>query len=105
MISLSKYAGTRPIIIVSDIRRKTDIQFFKNENYDIKTVRIEADDSIRQQRGWTFQEGVDDVQSECDLDDFEKWDFEINNDGSDSLQQTVEQLSSLVREKLNTESI
>lgn len=87
---------------MSDIRRKTDIQFFKNENYDIITVRIEANDSIRQQRGWIFQKGVDDVQSECDLDDFDNWDFQIKNNGGDSLQQTIEQLSSLVREKLNT---
>lgn len=87
---------------MSDVRRKTDIHFFKNENYDVKTVRIEANESIRQQRGWIFQKGVDDVQSECDLDDFDKWDFQVNNNGGDSLQQMVEQLSSLVREKLST---
>lgn len=93
--------GTRSIIIVSDIRRKTDIQFFKNENYDIKTVRIEASDEVRKKRGWIFQEGVDDVQSECDLDNYEEWDFKIDNNGGDGLQHIIERLDNLAKEKLS----
>lgn len=72
----------KPICIVSDIRRKTDIQFFR-ENYPDKLVliRIKCDDEIRSNRGWIFQSGVDDIQSECNLDDFVGWDHEITNNG------------------------
>lgn len=70
------------VIIVSDIRRKTDIKFFKEEYGSLlKTIRISCPVDIREERGWLFQEGVDDVQSEIDLDDFVGWDFEFLNDG------------------------
>lgn len=79
---------TKPVVIVSDIRRRTDIEFFRSlqqsaaatDEIVVKTVRISVDDSVRRERGWTFQEGVDDVASECDLDAFDEWDFEITND-------------------------
>ena len=38
--------------------------------------------SIRSARGWVFQEGVDDIESECDLDDFTEWDIVLVNDGT-----------------------
>ncbi len=31
-------------------------------------------------KNYELLQGVDDVASECDLDDFEDWDFVINND-------------------------
>ncbi|XP_045483791.1 probable phosphomevalonate kinase isoform X2 [Harmonia axyridis] len=73
-----------PFWIVCDIRRKTDIDFFK-KTYDdrIKTVRINARESIRKARGWIFTKGVDDVASECDLDSYQNWDLEISNEESD----------------------
>lgn len=71
------------ICIVSDIRRKTDIKYF-NETFPeiIKTIRIHCDDESRLRRDWKWELGVDDVQSECDLDDYEKWDFVIENGDS-----------------------
>lgn len=45
------------------------------------TVRILADDSVRVRRGWTFQQGIDDVPSECDLDEVLDWDVVVHNDG------------------------
>lgn len=89
---------------MSDIRRKTDIEFFKNENFNIKTIRIEANDDVRQSRGWKFQQGVDDVQSECDLDDYANWDFILNNNGA-SLDDFLEQLNRLVQEIVSKESL
>lgn len=73
-------ATDKPIWIVSDIRRKTDIKWFK-ENYGdlLKIIRITADEETRKQRGFHFQVGVDDVTSECDLDDYTEWDLVINN--------------------------
>ncbi|XP_004522686.1 probable phosphomevalonate kinase [Ceratitis capitata] len=68
------------IIIVSDIRRKTDIKYFL-ETYGtlVHTVRIMAKDEIRIERGWHFTKGVDDVASECDLDDYTQWDIVLQN--------------------------
>ncbi|XP_055713057.1 phosphomevalonate kinase isoform X2 [Phlebotomus papatasi] len=72
---------TKPICIVSDIRRKTDILWFQ-ENYpsQMLRVRVECSDSTRTSRGWKFQSGIDDAESECDLDNYSKWDHIINND-------------------------
>lgn len=73
---------TKPTVIVSDIRRKTDIKFFKETfGEKVKLIRIKCDDSVRISRGWKFQEGVDDIQSECDLDGWSKWDLLIENNG------------------------
>lgn len=45
------------------------------------TVRILADESVRVRRGWTFQQGIDDATSECDLDGELDWDVVVQNDG------------------------
>lgn len=84
---------SKPIVIVSDIRRKTDIKFFQ-ENFPnkIKLIRIKCDDHVRISRGWKFQEGVDDIQSECDLDDFTEWDLVLENDGSQQVDAIVEEI-------------
>ncbi|XP_044258370.1 phosphomevalonate kinase isoform X2 [Tribolium madens] len=85
----TKMAESRPFWIVSDIRRKTDIQWFKNTYKDkiIKLIRVEADEMTRQKRGWIFTEGVDNVTSECDLDDFNDWDLIIKNNTSEELRE------------------
>lgn len=88
--------GSRPIVIVSDVRRKTDINFFRDHGYNIKTIRINTDDEVRKARGWIFEDGVDNVQSECDLDDFKKWDLKIENDGTQDVETIVEQIIALV---------
>ncbi|KAL3287861.1 hypothetical protein HHI36_002318 [Cryptolaemus montrouzieri] len=79
-----KNSSRTPIWIVSDIRRKTDIEYFKKTyGYKIRTVRINVNETVRQSRGWIYKQGVDDAESECDLDDFNNWDLEITNDGCD----------------------
>lgn len=69
------------MIIVSDVRRKTDIKWFQATygRERLKCIRIYADESVRQGRGWTFEQGVDDIQSECDLDDYFLWDMMCDN--------------------------
>ncbi|XP_068622614.1 phosphomevalonate kinase [Battus philenor] len=70
----------KPVWIVSDIRRKTDIRWFRETYGDLlKLIRITADEETRKNRGFIFQSGVDDVASECDLDDFLDWDLIIDN--------------------------
>jgi phosphomevalonate kinase len=48
----------KPLWIISDARRRTDLQYF-SEHYPEKilTVRVAADIAIRQQRGWIFTPG------------------------------------------------
>lgn len=74
--------STKGICIVSDIRRMNDVKYFR-ETYGDKLIliRIVCEDSVRISRGWTFQAGVDDIESECGLDDFQDWDLVIVNDG------------------------
>lgn len=89
-------ANDAVIWIVSDIRRRTDIKWFK-ETYKhlIRTIRIHADEDTRKSRGYVFKDGIDNAQSECDLDDYLGWDLTINNgDGKNSLE---EQLGSILR--------
>lgn len=88
--------GSKPIVIISDIRRKTDIEFFRSQRYNIKTVRINASEDVRENRGWTFECGVDDVQSECDLDDVTQWDLVIDNDGTNDVDTIVEKVLALI---------
>ncbi|XP_055372203.1 phosphomevalonate kinase [Condylostylus longicornis] len=76
--------ANREIIIVSDIRRKTDIKFFQETFPNkTKTIRISCSNNERVNRGWIFEDGVDNVQSECDLDDYTNWDLEILNENQD----------------------
>uniref|UniRef100_A0A1I8GE39 Phosphomevalonate kinase n=1 Tax=Macrostomum lignano TaxID=282301 RepID=A0A1I8GE39_9PLAT len=53
--------------VVSDVRRPTDIQYFLT----------------RTRRGWAFVPGVDDAESECALDSWERWDSELDNSGGE----------------------
>ncbi|CAE1170995.1 PMVK [Acanthosepion pharaonis] len=74
--------ANKPIWIISDARRPTDIEYFhRNYPNQVRTVRIIADESVRQQRGFHFVAGVDDAVSECGLDSFQHWDFIITNNG------------------------
>ncbi|CAF0898108.1 unnamed protein product [Brachionus calyciflorus] len=68
------------IILVTDTRRKTDLEFFsKSFTNRVKTIRVEASESTRIARNWIYTKGVDDVRSECDLDDVKYFDFKIQN--------------------------
>jgi len=51
-------ADSKPVWIVSDVRRRTDICWFR-ENYGeaVRTIRVTADDDVRISRGWTYTPG------------------------------------------------
>ncbi|XP_067010179.1 phosphomevalonate kinase [Anabrus simplex] len=87
-------AQDKPIWIVSDTRRKTDLKWFReNFNNKVKTVRVYADENVRKQRGWTFTPGVDDVASECDLDVETDWDWRLVNNGtSEDLEKNIQSI-------------
>lgn len=84
----------KQLIIVSDIRRKTDIKWFQDEygKDRLKSIRIYADDTVRQARGWTFEKGIDDTQSECDLDDYFLWDMMCDNGDSSQTNNVLKEL-------------
>lgn len=48
--------------------------------YKCVVVRVCAGENVRRERGWSFTHGVDDVPSECALDDF-PCHVTIQNDG------------------------
>lgn len=84
---------TKPTVIVSDIRRKTDMRWFQETfGSKIKSIRIKCDDDVRVQRGWKFEQGVDDVESECDLDDWLGNHLIVNNDGSQDSKDIVDEI-------------
>ena len=49
----------KPVWIVSDARRRTDVAYFTG-NYPgrVTTVRVMADEGVRVQRGWQFTPGL-----------------------------------------------
>lgn len=65
-------APVKQIWIVSDVRRKSDVEWFK-DNYGerVKLVRIKADENVREKRGWKFTEGLKN-------DDLKKYLYIIN---------------------------
>lgn len=84
---------SKETIIVSDIRRKTDIKWFRETfGSKVKLIRIKCDDCVREQRGWKFQTGVDDIQSECDLDDWNEWDLIIENCGDKDTNEILDEI-------------
>ena len=81
-VSRENNSSQKPVWIVSDARRKSDVHYFR-ETYDkVVHVRITATEEVRRSRGWIFTAGVDDAESECGLDD-EEFDVLIQNDGHD----------------------
>jgi phosphomevalonate kinase len=98
-------AHKKPVWIVSDTRRQTDLKWFK-ENYGtaVKTVRVLADDDVRRRRGWVFTPGVDDADTECALDEVTEWDWRIVNNGSESeLEDEMQNILLWVNSTLNSQ--
>ncbi|XP_039705739.1 phosphomevalonate kinase isoform X2 [Pteropus medius] len=93
---------SQPVWLVSDARRMSDVQWFR-EAYGpvMQTVRVVASEQSRQQRGWVFTPGVDDVESECGLDNFGDFDWVIENHGDERrLQEQLENLLDFIHSRL-----
>ncbi|XP_030746115.1 probable phosphomevalonate kinase [Sitophilus oryzae] len=95
-----KDAKITPVWIVSDIRRKTDINWFKENFKNLCVLRIYAETDVRIARGYKYTEGIDNVVSECDLDDFEHWDLQLSNNNSDESKKAVEQIIAITSERI-----
>ncbi|XP_076761544.1 phosphomevalonate kinase [Xylocopa sonorina] len=89
-------AYSKSIWIVSDVRRKTDIEWFvDNFGETCKTIRIESDELVRKKRGWIYVPGIDDAETECDLDDVGTWDLKVTNN-SENIEFILEEISKLI---------
>ncbi|KAL8589115.1 hypothetical protein ACOMHN_017278 [Nucella lapillus] len=75
--------------VISDARRVTDLQYFREHFPQTVAVRIEAEKAVRVERGFVFTPGVDDVESECGLDGVTDWDWTVRNDHQDDLELQV----------------
>lgn len=90
-------APLKKIWIVSDIRRQTDIKWFIETYTDkVKTIRIQAELNTRSNRGWCFTDGVDNVMSECDLDDYHGWDLKFSNNTSEEMEDGIKSILKLI---------
>lgn len=98
LVLASAAKGGRPVLIVSDARRGTDLAFFRREFAGrMLAVRVRASDATRAGRAWVFTPGVDDVESECGLDGAAH-DVTVDNDGdADALAKALRELEQRVR--------
>ena len=62
-INKTKFAKEKiNLWIVTDMRRRTDLNFFRSIYLDmVKTVRVKADDDVRKSRNWIFQPGINKI--------------------------------------------
>lgn len=93
-----------PIWMLTDARRLTDVHYFKNnikfQNSKIISLRITASDQTRKRRGWEFTDGIDNAETECGLDQYNQWDFVVNNDATENdlmiqLQPIIDQINTI----------
>ncbi|XP_069506340.1 phosphomevalonate kinase isoform X2 [Ambystoma mexicanum] len=95
-------SASQPIWVVSDTRRRSDVDWFRASYGEVmQTVRVQASEDIRRQRGWDFTPGVDDAESECGLDNGIDFDWTItNNADNHALDSQLDMLLHFIRGKL-----
>ncbi|XP_069624755.1 phosphomevalonate kinase [Ranitomeya imitator] len=93
---------TQPVWIVSDTRRRTDVDWFMTTyGGAVQTVRVVASPEARRSRGWVYTAGVDDAESECGLDTGVTYDWTITNDGGQaSLDEQLHGLQAFILSRL-----
>ncbi len=95
---LATEGADKPVWLVCDARRPSDMSYFKSK-YEGGTlcVRVVASDGVRVGRGWEFTPGVDDAPSECALDNYQV-DMTIVNDDGDDLSQPLEAIITKIKQ-------
>jgi phosphomevalonate kinase len=66
------------VIIIDDLRLMSHLIFMKNNNHNIKILRINSNDTSKEERGWIKSE-YDNELCENDLDNYTDFDIIINN--------------------------
>ena len=91
----------KPVWLVSDCRRPSDVEYFKSRYSSLTSsscflVRVLASDGVRSGRGWEFVGGVDDAPSECALDEV-SCDYHVINNGEEQvLVETLHELKDII---------
>ncbi|KAK1151639.1 phosphomevalonate kinase [Acipenser oxyrinchus oxyrinchus] len=92
----------QPVWIVSDARRRSDVEWFRcRYQLQTRTVRVQASEESRRERGWVYTAGIDDAESECGLDQGVAFDWTISNDSDGPLlEEQLERVLRVVRDCL-----
>lgn len=95
--------ASKAVWIVADARRPTDLEYFKS-NFPNSSVfvRITASMQTRNSRGWKFVDGVDNVNSECALDEGFHWDVLLNNDNSEECEMELDRFLSVIKIRITS---
>ncbi len=94
---LATKEAIKPVWLIVDARRPSDMNYFKSEYMGhTLTVRVVACEDVRAVRGWVFTEGVDDAPSECALDTYPV-DMVINNNTAEELETQLEAIRTRVQ--------
>jgi len=64
-----------PIMMITDIRTQSNLEYFKSQFSPSLSIRISASDDVRTDVGWVYNPAIDDSFLECDLDKNENWDL------------------------------
>ncbi|KAM9294579.1 phosphomevalonate kinase-like [Gastrophryne carolinensis] len=96
---------TQPLWIVSDSRRKSDVDWFRSAYGSVtQTVRVVASEETRRSRGWVYTPEVDDAESECGLDSGVDFDWTITNDGKPgALENQLQELIGFIQSRLSAQ--
>ena len=93
----------KPVWLVSDCRRPSDVEYFKSRYSSLTSfssscflVRVSASDGVRSGRGWEFVGGVDDAPSECALDEVSCDYHVINNREEKVLEEKLKELKYII---------
>lgn len=103
---LASRGARRPVWVVSDARRLSDLQWFQAEfPQQTQSVRVQSSEKTRSQRGWSFTAGVDDAESECGLDNGVEFDWTVINEAdAPSLDKQLRPILQLAEEAASTSS-
>ncbi|CAI8022558.1 Phosphomevalonate kinase [Geodia barretti] len=96
---LATAEADKPVWLVCDARRPTDMDYFTS-HYPTLTVKVCASEDVRKERGWVWTDGVDNAPSECALDDYSCQMLLSNNGDNVMLTQQLEQICDLAFSKL-----
>jgi phosphomevalonate kinase len=102
--SIAMYEADKyPIWIISDCRRKSDFEFFTSNfsgRSEVTKIRVTASEHTRNSRGFKFQDGVDNAESECGLDT-ESCNYVIENNGQLPADQLLQNVLKKIEQQMN----
>ena len=75
----------RDNIVVTDIRTIEEIAFIKGKFKNVKVIRLDVSDKVRESRGWIYNKEIDESYLETELDDFD-FDLVLQNETVDDIE-------------------